>query len=72
MLSNSALNFSEQIGGDSSTGDSFCLYSHSIFYFMGRRVIGRTAVIDLKEQITQISGFVIGEGGDVDKIIATR
>ncbi len=73
MLSKSALNFSEQNGSDSSTGEFVFLYI-GIPSFTSW-VAGSTVeqmFVDLKEQITQISGFIIGEGGDVDKIIGDK
>lgn len=73
MLSKSALNFSEQNGSDSSTGEFVFLYigiPSFASWVAGSSV--EQMFIDLKEQITQISGFVIGEGGDVDKIIGDK
>ncbi|NLF98175.1 MAG: HAMP domain-containing protein [Candidatus Riflebacteria bacterium] len=73
MLSKGALNFSEQNGSDSSTGEFVFLYigiPSFASWVAGSSV--EQMFIDLKEQITQISGFVIGEGGDVDKIIGDK
>ncbi|PKL51288.1 MAG: hypothetical protein CVV42_00115 [Candidatus Riflebacteria bacterium HGW-Riflebacteria-2] len=73
MISKSALNFTEQNGSDSSTGEFVFLYigiPSFTSWVAGSSV--EQMFVDLKEQITQISGFIISEGGDVDKIIGDK
>ncbi|EKD83756.1 MAG: adenylate/guanylate cyclase, partial [uncultured bacterium] len=73
MLSKSALNYTTQNSSESSKGEFVFLYI-GIPSFMSW-VAGASVeqmFIDLKEQIALISGFVMGEGGDIDKIIGDK
>ncbi|MBU1107670.1 MAG: HAMP domain-containing protein [Candidatus Riflebacteria bacterium] len=73
MLSKSALSYSNKNQTESSTGEFVFLYigipSFSS-WIAGSPV--EQMFIDLKEQITQISGIVMTEGGDIDKIIGDK
>lgn len=73
MLSKSALSYTTQNNTESSTGEFVFLYI-GIPSFMSW-VAGASVeqmFCDLKEQIAIISGFVISEGGDIDKIIGDK
>jgi adenylate cyclase len=73
MLSKSALSYTAQNNTESSIGEFVFLYI-GIPSFMSwvSGVSVEQMFSDLKEQIAMISGFVMSEGGDIDKIIGDK
>ncbi|HAE39024.1 MAG TPA: hypothetical protein DCG57_10355 [Candidatus Riflebacteria bacterium] len=73
MLSKSALSYTAQNNTESSIGEFVFLYI-GIPSFMSwvAGVSVEQMFSDLKEQIAMISGFVMSEGGDIDKIIGDK
>lgn len=73
MLSKSALTFTSENNSESSTGEFVFLYIGipSFAEWVGGSSVEQM-FIDLKEQIALISGFIIEEGGDIDKIIGDK